>query len=198
MLLNKQQLLVHHAASKDSARPVLEQVCVRVDKKTKEVIAVSTDSYILAEVRCKPMGEDSDFPDVGQPPKGGKVQDIFIEAPAVKKALSTLPTGKKAGLPILENALVQKDQITTTDLSHTNKFHVRAPEGKFPDYEKLIPTEEPKATVTLNPALLKRLLDVAKDDHSVTLEIYGKLEPVVMRTTNEGNKKTLIIMPLKT
>lgn len=193
MLLTKKQLNLHHTASTDDSRPVLTQIYVR--KIGDEIVAVSTDSYILAEVREKAQSVE-DYPNVTPDvPNDSTIESAFVQADVAKKILPMIP--KKTVLPVLTMALLQKNELVTTDLDKTTKFITHEQEGKYPDYEKLIP-EPAEFSVTVNPAYLKKMLEVFKDEQSVTIEFgKGKLDPVVLRGGSAGTKITGVVMPLR-
>lgn len=193
MLLSKQQLLTHHTAGKDDSRPVLENI--HVFKDGDETVAVSTDSYVLSEVREKnPTLED--YPPALGDREYAPVETAMIQREVAKNILSALP--KNPLLPILSYALVQKDEVITTNLDRTISFTAREQEGKFPDYQKLIP--EPAAMqVAFNPAKMLQALQVFKGDYvSVTMEFGAKpLDPIVLRGKRNGAKITVLVMPVK-
>lgn len=192
MLLSKKQLLTHHTAGTDDARPVLQQVYVYKDGE--DVVAVSTDSYVLAEVRQKTPPVD-EFPLANGEQPNVEIDKCFISKDVAKKALGAIP--KKYVLPVLGFALAQKDEVITSDLDVTTKFKSRELEGNFPDYLKLIP-EPAEKQITFNPDKMKQVMEVFKDITSVTIEFgEGKLDPVVFRANNAGAKITAILMPLR-
>lgn len=193
MLLSKQQLLTHHTTSKDDSRPVLEQIYVFKDGD--DIVAVSTDSYVLSEVREKTPALD-EFPPATNGKEYQPIESALIQGVVAKKAVPTLP--KSPLLPVLGYALVQKDEVITTDLDRTISFAAREVEGKFPDYQKLIPAPAEKQ-VTFNPDKMRQALELFRGDAtSVTIE-FGeeKLDPIVMRGNRNGARITVIVMPLR-
>lgn len=192
MLLTKKQLNLHHTASKDDSRPVLEQIYVR--KIGDEIVAVSTDSYVLAEVR-EPVVAVEDYPTATPDVPNAVIDSAYVQADVAKKIIPHIP--KKVVLPVLGYALLQKDELITTDLEKTTKFITREQEGKYPEYEKLVP-EPAEFSVTINPAKLKQVLEVFKDELSVTIEFgKDKMSPVVLRGGSAGTKITGVVMPLR-
>lgn len=193
MLLTKKQLNLHHTASKDDSRPVLTQLYVR--KIGEEIVAVSTDSYVLAEVR-EPAQPVDDYPNVTpDQPNDASIESAFVQADVAKKILPMIP--KKTLLPILTMALLQKNELVTTDLDKTTKFITHEQEGKYPEYEKLIPAPA-EFSVTIDPAKLKQVLEVFKDERSLTIEFgKDKMSPVVLRGGSAGTKITGVVMPLR-
>lgn len=194
MLLTKRQLKVHHLASTDDTRPVLTQVYAY--KKDGETVAVATDSYILGEVRESSTPVE-DFPTINQDSPNEDLDEVFIPKDVAESAISALP--KKKILPILGYALAQKDEVITTDLNRTTKFVTKEQEGKFPDYQKLVP-EPAEFQVRLNPDKLRQALEVFKGDSFTDISIeFGKtpLDPVVLRGQEMGSTTTVLVMPLK-
>lgn len=193
MLLTKRQLLLHHTASKDDSRPVLEQIYVF--KEDGETVAVSTDSYVLAEVREQTELAEN-FPNVTPDVDNAEIESAYIQAEVAKKILPLIP--KKVVLPVLGKALVQKDELVTTDLDKTTKLITREQEGKYPDYKKLMPEKPAEFRVNLNPAKLKQVLEVFKDEHTLSIEFGEKpLDPVILRGGSAGTKIMAVVMPLK-
>jgi hypothetical protein len=197
MLLTKEQLLVHHVASKDESRPVLCTVYFTQDGN--KTTAVATDSYMLAEITSE-VPDDSDFPETG----GEKVTpsiEGYVTKDNVKKALASLP--RKGALPILDYAQLTTESLDTTDLSSVSRFSAQKDSSPFPNYQSIIPSGEPAHSVKLNPKLLKQLLEVFKDDTEVTLEFHNApdgnkaQQPLILRASNMETKKLGLIMPLR-
>lgn len=192
MLLTKKQLNLHQTASKDDSRPVLEQIYVR--KIGDEIVAVSTDSYVLAEIREQAQSVE-DYPNATPDVPNVEIESAFVQADVAKKIIPLLP--KKTSLPVLAKALLQKDELITTDLEKTTKFITHEQEGKYPEYEKLIP-EPAEKKIHLDPSKLKQVLEVFKDEHSLTIEFGEKpTDPVVLRGGSAGTKITAVVMPLR-
>lgn len=193
MLLTRQQLLTHHTTSKDDSRPVLEHIYVFQDGD--DTVAVSTDSYVLSEVRQKNPALD-EFPNPVSEREYQEVESAMIQGVVAKKVVAALP--KSPLLPILTHALVQKDEVITTDLDRTISFAYHPQEGKFPDYQKLIPAPAEKQ-ITFNPDKMRQALELFRGDTmSVTIEFgEAKLDPIVLRGSRNGAKITVIVMPLK-
>lgn len=193
MLISKQHLLTLHTAGKDDSRPMLTQI--KVFKEGKEVVAVSTDSYILSEVR-EETPDDADFPLAPEDMQGSVIADEYYLTTGNAKKLKRFMKGDKV-LPILGYAQVHKDGVFATNLDASIKLYAKPVEGQYPDYQKLIPKENRKAQITLDPKLLNRALEVFGSDHSITIDIGEALEPVVMRNNDSLTKKMVIVMPLK-
>lgn len=194
MLISKNHLLTLHTAGKDDSRPMLTQI--KVFKEGKEVVSVSTDSYILSEVR-EETPDDADFPLAPEDMQGSVIANEYYMPVSNAKKIKPFMKGDKV-LPILGYAQVHKDGVFATNLEQSIKLYAKPVEGNYPDYQKLIPAQERKAQVTLDPKLLKRALEVFGTDHSITIDIGEPLEPVVMRNNdNTQTKKLVIVMPLK-
>lgn len=193
MLLSKQQLMIHHTASKDGSRPILNQIYAYKEKD--QVVAVSTDGYVLTEVReATPALEN--YPEVNPDVPNKEIESCFIQASVAKKMIANLP--KNPVLPILGYALVQKNELITTDLERTVKYLTHEQEGKYPEYQKMVP--EPAAfCVNINPDKLRQALEVFRGETmTVSIEFGEKpLDPVVLRGKRNGATITSIVMPLR-
>ncbi|RAN77987.1 hypothetical protein B5P43_18320 [Bacillus sp. SRB_336] len=190
MLINKNHLKTRWTASNDTTRPVLTTIQIRTDGD--EVIAAATDGYILSEVRERTPSEE-EFPKVTNSVAVTETVILATTAASISAAIK-----KNNSLPIMNYARVGSDGITVTNLEQTQEFSDRPVEGKFPDYQKLIPpSDQAKAVVNINPALLEKLLKVFKGEGSVRLEIHGLLSPVVLRAAHDELTITGVVMPLK-
>lgn len=198
MLISKNHLLTLHTAGKDDSRPLLTQI--KIFKDGKEVVAVSTDSYILSEVR-EETPDDADYPLTPEDMQGSVIADEYLLPTGNAKKLKPFMKGGKV-LPILGYAQVHKDGVFATNLEESVKLYAKPVEGQYPDYQKLIPAAQAEP-VLVNPQLLKKALAAFGDDTSVSIELGTKdgkpdrYAPVVLRSTNTQTKKLVIVMPVK-
>lgn len=205
MLLNKRNLAVVGATSKEESRYTLQAVCMEPDGST-----VATDGRILA--RCSPAKADaSNFPANGNGNPAGWAGRVLLPVDFVARAIKLLP--KKNRIPILDNVAVGMEDkpdhemlVAQADLPPQDARAVPV-KGIFPNYEATIPREieTPLAEVKLDVDLLMRLLKIAREfdagrnDHSIRLRIYGPERAVRIDAINreDGQEFTGVIMPLR-
>lgn len=201
MLISKNHLLTLHTTSKDDTRPLLKQI--KVFRQGEYVVAVSTDSYILSEVREK-VPDDADYPLAEEDMNGSEVADeIYFEADTAKRLKPYMKNDKV--LPILSYAQAHKDGVFATTLDKSIKLYAKPVDGEYPDYERLLPAAQDEP-VLVNPKLLRKALAVFNaDDEAVSIEIKtdpktgkpDKYAPVVLRSVNTQIKKLAVVMPVR-
>ncbi|TFD15499.1 hypothetical protein E3T26_06875 [Cryobacterium sp. TMT1-21] len=191
MLISKDHLRALHTVSKDQTRPLLTVIDIKQDGD--EIVAASTDGYILTEVRQH--AEDADqYPETNGSPS---IDNVRITGATAAKLKPMMKPQKL--LPVLAYANVTKSGVITTDLEHTTVFNDHQVSGNFPDYKELIPPSDTAiATVKLNPEFLANVLKAFKGIDSVTLELFeGTATPVVIRSNSSDVEVTGVVMPLK-
>ncbi len=155
---------VTFASAKTTLRPVLSGVYLRAEKGN--LILVSTDSYRLSEYKLSTEASGQDI-------------SCIIPAKVLEELGGILSTSKKSGKKeeeeekkednhTLEIAL-SSQQIEIT-IGHT-KLTSRLIDGKFPDYNQIIPKES-TTTVRLP---VKEFIMVAKRMHYFAKEINNNL-----------------------
>lgn len=152
MLLDRQQLAVRHAASKDGNRFAVLNVNVSKDGE-----AAATDGHILVAVK-RTAHEDQDFPIIPGDPDGFTPNElpaagISIPVAVVESAVKALPKPGRNPIPILQTARLDPKsdgsaRLTVTDLDNPQHFHVKEAEGSFPDYEKCFAAMDKPAAIT--------------------------------------------------
>lgn len=195
MLLSKQLLQVAKIASKDDTRPVL--TAIKVYREDGKTVAVATDGYMLSEV-IEDTPDSSDYPLLMDERKPVEVEEVLLPAKTAEKIGKAIVS--KSAMPVLRYALLEGDRVSTTDLEEITSLGFRPIEGNYPDYRQLTPDENEvgRYVVHLDPALLKKALSQFGSERSVRLSISSsKLSPITLRSENEGVKKTVVIMPLK-
>ncbi len=201
MLISKQMLRATVAVADDESRPTLAKVYFH--KEGKKSVAVATNSYILAKVE-EETPDDTEFP-VIPGMEGKKADEGFVDGVIAKKIARTLGTNKN--LPALNYAKLEENAAITTDLAVTTQFRALSMEAakdggiKFPKYETIIPTTPPVASVSLDPKLLVKLLELFKGDTEIRIEIYdkpGKAKTAVKIVNANGSlNKVGLIMPMR-
>lgn len=199
-MYNKINFEIAKVCTNDEYRLALSSVYFDKNK------TVATDGYILAEVSSV-KGFDNEAPLVNEKEQVELTKPILLPAKIALEASKAIPT--KANLPVLKNAWfneVNDNQATivSTDLTKVNQTTGQIAQAKFPDYEKIFPTTEAKATVRVNASYLKTLCELAekldKDNVGlIDIEVREPLQPVVITAKNPTTDQTLrcLIMPVK-
>jgi hypothetical protein len=130
--------------------------------------ACATDGRVLARVRGEFPALVEHYPQMPRHDLQGTdpAAEALIDAGAWKESLGMAPKTKGAK-PVLENVLIRtyKDETTfaVTDLEKTRMVNQRNIEGRFPDYELVIPEGKKCLTVDVDADYLIKLLKVAKE-----------------------------------
>lgn len=154
--------MVSFAAALDEARPVLAGIFVKVSKG--KLILAATDSYRLAEKRM----------DLAE--KNTKEIEVIVPARSLIELSRILDDGEKTVNVYLDEsqAMFETDEV---------EFTSRLVEGKFPDYETIIPKESETKAVTEKNEFLNVIKVVAlfsrESAGSLTLNIKeNKIEAI--------------------
>lgn len=191
-MLTKQDIQIFKIASKDESRPVLTTVLVTKIKLTDPnggafnssagwaIKLTATDAYELTE-KIVPVSEEPEFERLLIP--ATKLQEV-AKVMAAKDQVEITPTHFKISNFVGE----PKTEISLGETI----------EGNYPEYEKIIPSDKPVATATVNPKLLIKALEQA-DGQTVELELRGDPHaPMILLSNRElgGNIKS-VVMPLR-
>lgn len=159
-MLNKHNLAIGTLCSKEVSRFTLQAILVEKDK------TVETDGTQLMMVTRPDYSVDA-FPEVpGAPPLSNGDQKAFLlPADSAKDILKALP--KATTIPILSCAGVgviddktKTVAVITTDLEKAQTHTVRIPDGKFPDYERIMPKDADQVhELYIDAVLLKKVLE---------------------------------------
>lgn len=179
-MLNKWNLKVAEFASQEESRYNLKAILV-TDKET-----VGTNGHYLVWVGTPAEHKAESFPVIDHAPK---IQDSYssflLGVDDAKKVLAALP--KKPTIPILATAGVAvKDGqpiLEVTDLGCPQVFRPRPPDGKFPNWEVVIPNKKPVFRIAVNAAYLakvaKMCAEFGNDSRpSVVMSFYGDAEAI--------------------
>lgn len=194
MLYNQHNLNVAKIAS-TSDRPELAAVFC-TDKKT-----VASDGYRLLEMSTPSNAVMEEFTGAGKKPMKG-CEPFMISAKALSKVKiirnKTLPGTEYVGLGHLDD---KRAELLTIDEDLNVQTHtINRVEGKYPDYQKIIPQGKPIAEVQVNGEFLSSLLDIMSKLSvlkAVTIKIYDTNAPIVLEASNENQKALGILMPLR-
>lgn len=196
MLYNAKNLSVAKMASKSTAtRPELTGVYFKRDR------TVATDGVCLLEMTT-PTGLDiADWPKVKGITAMRGCSPFIVKASMLAERVK-LP--KKASLPILECAAISHIadghfvEFITTDLETTNRNRIAQIDGTFPDYEKIFPTGEPVAEITVNAEAFAGLLTVmSKLKNKVKISFHSKDKPLVLWCEDNQQQARGLMMGMK-
>jgi hypothetical protein len=204
-LMNRNNLSIRAFAAKEKSRYSLRAI-LATEKET-----VATDGHILARVSL-PALDASNFPTVdGFKPNGFTRGLIPLEA--AKEIESAIP--KKSLIPILLTAAITADHVDTgdgeriflkvaaTDLDTPKVFTVRQPDGQFPQWERIWPTEKPAIDICFDATLLATLAAVAskfsdKTLSPIRLRFYDSASACRFDMVNDdGQEMNGLLMPCR-
>lgn len=127
---------------------------------------VATNGHVLLIAREQSPFADKDFPTKDLPTfSGNPAAPILVSQSAVEKLIAAMP--KRSTIPILGCVQVTTNGdgavVSATDLEVPCSVHVAADAPqRFPEYERVIPTERPVLTVHLSVYVLEALIKAAK------------------------------------
>jgi len=207
MLLNKASLRLATLAPDEESRYTLRAICVNASS------AVVTNGHYLV-IATHPTRNDDDgnpidataqfpvTPGLEHRAVTGN-EELLVSRDAAIAALKALP--KKTTLPILANAAIGADgnlYVNTLENVAVSKYTA---EGKFPNWQAVMPTGEPVAEIAFDAHYLKALaqyfIDAQSDKPksvSVRLTIYSKDTAARFDARNsDGQYLTAVLMPMR-
>jgi hypothetical protein len=181
---------------------------VRLVSTEQGYLCEATDGRMLGRV-TGPLPANPDQypagPGLTTAPNG--CTESVIPRDAWTQAFKTLP--RKTLRPITQNlAVVLGSPVTTlgtTDDVKATVTPVNNLEGRWPPSDSILPTKESKATICFNADYLLQLIEVARefgqksDDSNpyVVLDVYGKDQAMQVRSVNDAQRFTGLIMPCR-
>lgn len=202
MLLNKWNFGLHRFAARDESRYSIGVVRVVEDA------TISTDGHRLTRLTI-PKAEAENFPQMeGINPAASVNGGVSLSVEDAKRIEKMLP--KKSTIPILVNAALDPGEVKAetvkvgmTDLETPQVLSCQRQTGQFPNWEIVIPKDEPVLTIDLDAKLLGELLDyVAKFDdreHRVKLTLYNQDKAIRLDAHNDESGQDFmgLLMPLR-
>jgi DNA polymerase III sliding clamp (beta) subunit (PCNA family) len=92
----------------------------------------------------------------------------------------------------IEGPMVVKGKIPAGDFA----VEFEEIEGKYPDYNGIIPTKEAKAVISINPKLLREMLE-GLDDTPTTIVLHEDTQPIeIFGKTRDERDAYMILMPM--
>lgn len=203
IIIPREAIAVSQACTKEAdCRPNLEHVRVRYLADVSKVDVCATDGHMLARYSSACGASDDNFYDAKRP-----AEDTTI---LVKG--KDLQTANKAAKPCKKDASFQatylaveesKPQPTIHAGSNCQTIKILSGDDKvnFPPAESVFPTDEPKAVVGIDPALLMKACKILQDcgcSKSVRWEFRGPLDAIVAKgITENGGEVLVLVMPIR-
>lgn len=205
-MLNKWNMKVaEFAASRKESRYMLQAIQVAPDA------TVATDSHMLCWVSAN-NHKAKDFPAVdGAPELQDKFATFLLDTDTAKDVAKRLP--KRTTIPILANVGISvatsdagtQATLVTTDLERPVVLRPRPVEGRFPNWQMVMPNyDKPKFRVTVNAAYLAKIAKAYADfvkEHDrnlpVTVSFYGDDKAIRFDGTNGEQGMTCVLMPIR-
>jgi hypothetical protein len=191
-------------AAKDSGRYSMQGVRLETHPNGKYA-AIATDGKRLVVITG--TGADAaDYPPLPAltaAPNGAT--SAVILADEWRKAFKSVPKGRHLKPILAHVAAVLSDEVSTlatTNLDSSTVTQPRNLEGRFPDWEGVVPKFQESRKVTVSIRMLRDLLAVADavaEEDKVILEIGPAAEnkPIALHAENLSQKFTGLLMPMK-
>jgi len=200
MLVNRTVVAVTTFAESvpDRHRYGLTNICVDREK------TVATNGHYLVAVSHSNQSDDA-WP--AEPAVDHMTftngERVLITRDAAIAAAKGLPKQKKNYLPILQHAALAKDgSLHTTDLENSQIFTGK-PEGGFPNWQAVVPTEKPVAVIGFDARYVAEIAKfVAKYGNeqlpTIKLTIYGADRAARFDATSEDGQEIMaLLMPIR-
>jgi len=190
-LINRNNLAVRFATAKEKSRYTLRAVLAT------ESETVATDGHILARVSL-PVQDST--------PNG--FTRGLIPADVCKEIEQSIPKSKN--LPITLAAITTEHvedrdilKIATTDLETPKVFTVRQPDGQFPNWDSIWPTDEPVMDICFNASQIADLAQAAakfsdRAAKTIRLRFYSPYSAMRFDLVNDdGQEMNGLLMPVR-
>jgi DNA polymerase III sliding clamp (beta) subunit (PCNA family) len=162
--------------------------------------AVATNGRILALVQGDSAADPLEYPHVPELVEAPPSQDqAVIPASEWREAFRSVPRGKAVRIePILGHVAVhlgqQESLLATSDGERASVRQTRNVEGRYPNYEAVLPSDEPALTIVLDPDLLLALVKIARVFTIPDQSRINKL--LVVRAANGTQRFVGLQMPM--
>jgi DNA polymerase III sliding clamp (beta) subunit (PCNA family) len=167
---------------------------------------VATDGRRLIRVTGAADVSPLDFPAVPElAASPSSAERAVIPPEEWKQAFHSVPRGREAELtPVLKHVAVHlgaaESILATSDGGQSQVTRATNGQGRYPDYQAVIPNQPPQMTVHLDARLLVELLRVVlaftpDETNRVALEIHAPDRPLVLRTAHAGQECLALLMP---
>ena len=188
--------MVTFASAKSTLRPVLSGVYLRAEKG--QLIFVATDSYRLSEYKAKMAGGAGDISCI-IPAKVLEELRAILSTKKEEKGKEEAKDDKKKEAPKKVDITLSAQQI---EIGFENtKLLSRLIEGKFPDYQQIIPKESKTQVVLSTKELLttvKRMHYFAKEvNNNLTLQVTKNSVHITTPQTQAGKDEATLQTDVK-
>ena len=187
MLINKQQIKCH-VASKDETRKEICGICFRKEG------AISTNGRCLLVVPYPEIDSDDFFEvpeaEIDNNFKLENDDEIIINQEDAKHLEKNFfKPGELPFIPLGAMGRVgdEKAQVVMSNTSFDKIFTFKPIDGKYPDYQKVMPQSKPQYVLNFDINSFSELLKIAaealgeSDSRIVTFEFRGAASPVVLK-----------------
>jgi len=203
-MLNKYNFLIHTFCDKSNSRPEISGLFI----SPKETCA--TDNYKIIKVDT-PRFDLKDYPIIPNKPKPLSNFKSFILPKEQAKAVLNIFNSQKENdvLPILDNAVVIKDNKKSIEIGKTNieSFNsITSPKigGEFPKYQDLFVERGKFIEITVNPKFLKEIADfynnfIDTDTKEIKIKVPLKENsPIRFEGQRQSKQKAkAVLMPIQ-
>jgi hypothetical protein len=196
--------LARAAARRHDPRVGMQGVYVEVCEDEYE--AAATDGKQLAVVRGRATADPLSFPPCEALAELPPSKDsAVVPKDEWQKAFRAAPKGRgKDGAGLVAVHLGESAAVLcTTDGEAEQARRVPHADGQFPDYRKVLPTQEPAVRIQFDPAYLLNMVALAEhfatdrdEGGRVTLEVFAPDKPIVLRCGPAEQQFIGVLMPL--
>ena len=164
---------------------------------------VACDGHFLVQVEDTPPPQE-EFPFIKGMDNTDYVPDkILVSVPTAIRVFKNISAYKK--MPILQNACVETDaegntRFGITDLESSMVVRQRKIEGHYPDVDKVMPTDAPQVTVTIDIQYLRKVVNALGEftkRGKVEVSLHDHDGPMICRCEKDNATMTTLIMPLR-
>lgn len=199
MLLNRNNLLVKDATSKEASNLGLEGVYI-TPRGT-----VAADGFMLVRVERPDVDDYPEIPHF-EPAEPSGFKSTLIHRDSCDELLGTLKRlSKNAALPVFQNIVVGKPDDGKASFGAANPevsetITVCALDKSYPPIDRVFPEGEPGFSIALSPkrlaGVLKTILAMDLETDQVVLHFFGpELGVYLVTRTKQGQKVEAIVMP---
>lgn len=218
ILLNPKLQHIAIAAGDTDSRYMLNGVHIEQRPETPDIPPVTrlvaTDGHRLIVVDHANKSDPADFPASKNPGpvENGATSGTIAKNHFVNVLKACKPKGASKHLPILNNVALTLGETTatfrSTDLEQENVTPCTLIDGKYPNYEQVIPSKTPELSISFNAQYMAELCtalvkmqgnDTTKRVHPIKLSLYGADSPMVLEGSadDESIAFKAVLMPIK-
>ena len=194
--LNNITRAVAVACSTDETRQVLQGVFITPAR------TVATNGRMLLMAKTQLQDAEELPPDIANC-VAPLPEAVNLPADILNSAAK--PKGKKSRIPCLRQAYLCNGSIVKSDLATTEQVAYKGIEGRYPNYEQVLPKDDPEAVVSLSFENMDKLVKAAKlaGATSITFGVRGKGDPISITMQGQDiayeDPRTIegVVMPMR-